>query len=179
MVGTSFNPIKLSSLLWAIITAISRIYHSLTHFSMELTSVLMPNNIPFWSFLHQSPPPPPNCEFILPPPKHTSNEVEDPTQNGNSQCVWRVVLLPLILKSFCLPFTLELLLQFLSRDSHASSPYLLDRARFTPDQLTDWLSRGQKQRHLMNAVHVKPTRSPRIVLAPLSHHVGISLLSCL
>lgn len=62
--------------------------------------------------------------------------------------------------------------------SHASSPYLLDRARFTPDQLTDWLSRGQKQRHLMNAVHVKPTRSPRIVLAPLSHHVGISLLSC-
>lgn len=71
------------------------------------------------------------------------------------------------------------ILQFLSRDSHASSPYLLDRARFTPDQLTDWLSRGQKQRHLMNAVHVKPTRSPRIVLAPLSHHVGISLLSCL
>lgn len=141
MVGTSFNPIKLSSLLWAIITAISRIYHSLTHFSMELTSVLIPNNIPFWSFLHQSPPPPPNCEFILPPPKHTSNEVEDPTQNGNSQCVWRVVLLSLIPMSFCLPFTLGLLYCSSSRGTLTRRPliYSTEHALLQTNWLTGCL----------------------------------------
>lgn len=178
MVGTSFNPIKLSSLLWAIITAISRIYHSLTHFSMELTSVLMPNNIPFWSFLHQSPPPP-NWVYFTAAKAHVQRGWGPDTEWEFSMCLASSPsladpdeLLPPI-------YFGAVILQFLSRDSHASSPYLLDRARFTPDQLTDWLSRGQKQRHLMNAVHVKPTRSPRIVLAPLSHHVGISLLSCL